>query len=136
MKYDSQGFIQISAYTAGGALPVPNLDVRISGNEEGNIGVEYSVTTDRNGLTDVIALPTPSASYSQSPNSPEQPYAKYDVRVSGEGFYSKSIYDIAIFGGIKTILPLEMIPDVGLTRGTSSPESSELSIITENEDLQ
>ena len=62
MKYDSQGFIQISAYTAAGALPVPSVTVKISGNEEGNIGIEYSLITDRNGLTEVVALPTPAKS--------------------------------------------------------------------------
>ncbi|MBE6645159.1 MAG: hypothetical protein E7612_07275 [Ruminococcaceae bacterium] len=136
MKYDSQGFIQISAYTAGGALPVPDLTVRISGNEEGNIGVEYSVKTDRNGLTDVIALPTPSVSYSLSPSPSEQPYAKYDVQVSGEGFYPKTIYDVSVFSGIKAILPMEMIPDAGLRKNAPTPKSSDISIITENEDLQ
>ena len=93
MKYDSQGFIQISAYTAAGALPVADVTVRISGNEEANNGIEYSVLTDRNGLTDVIALPTPAASYSLSPGALEQPYAKYDVEASKDGFYSKKIYD-------------------------------------------
>ena len=136
MKYDSQGFIQISAYTAGGALPVPNINVRVSGNEEGNIGVEYSVVTDRNGLTDVIALPAPSASYSLSPEPSEQPYAKYDVEASGEGFYTKTIYDVSVFSGIKAILPLEMIPDAGLRKSNGTPISSNTSIITENEDLE
>ena len=136
MKYDSQGFIQINAYTAGGALPVPGISVRISGNEEGNIGVEYSVITDRNGLTEVIALPAPSASYSLSPGAAEQVYAKYNVQASGDGFYEKNIYDVSIFAGIKSILPIEMIPNAGLTRGVGEPNSSNSSIITENEDLQ
>ena len=135
MKYDSEGFIQISAYTAAGALPVPDISVRISGSEEGNKGLEYLVKTDRNGLTEVIALPTPSASYSLSPNAPEQPYAKYDVRASRDGFYEKTVYDVAVFSGVKAILPLEMIPDSGMTRGTSAPTSSNSSIISENEDL-
>ena len=136
MKYDSQGFIQISTYTASGALPVQNASVRISGNEEGNIGIEYSLITDRNGLTEVVALPTPSASYSLSPGASEQPYAKYDIEASAEGFYTKTIYDVAVFSGIKSILPLEMIPNAGLTRSVTPPESSNSTIITENEDLQ
>ena len=136
MKYDSQGFIQVSAYTAAGALPVPALTVRISGNEEGNVGVEYSVKTDRNGLTEVIALPTPSAVYSQSPDPAEQPYARYDVYASGEGFYPKAVYDVAIFGGIKAILPLEMIPDAGFNRNVYPPSTSNSTIITENEELE
>ena len=135
MKYDSQGFIQISTYTAGGALPVPDATIRILGNEEGNVGVEYSLITDRNGLTETVALPTPAVSYSLSPGASEQPYAKYDIQASAEGFYVKNIYDVAVFSGIKSILPLEMIPNTGFTRNISPPKSSNSSIITENEDL-
>ena len=135
MKYDSQGFIQISTYTAGGALPVPETRIRISGSEESNSGIEYSVSTDRNGLTEVVALPAPSASYSLSPNALEQPYAKYNVFASREGFYEKKVYDVSVFGGIKAILPLEMIPDAGFVRNVSPPSSTNSSIITENEDL-
>lgn len=136
MKYDSQGFIQISAYTAGGALPVPETQIRISGSEENNTGVEYSVTTDRNGLTDVIALPAPSSSYSLYPNSEEQPYARYNVTASRDGFYEKRVYDVSVFAGIKAVLPLEMIPDAGFARNVSPPSSTNYSIITENEDLK
>lgn len=135
MKYDSQGFIQFNTYTAGGALPVPGVTVRIIGNEEGNIGIDYSLQTDRNGLTEVIALPTPSASYSLSPNPAEQPYAKYDVQASLDGFYPKAIYDVSVFSGIKAIMPLEMIPNAGLSKNNSPPYSTNSSIITENEDL-
>lgn len=136
MKYNSLGYIQISAFTAAGALPVPNLNVHISGSEEGNLGVEYSIKTDRNGLTAVVELPAPSVSYSLSPNPAEQPYAKYNVYASQDGFYPKTIYDVAVFGGIKAILPLEMIPDAGFTRGVYPPSSSNKSIITENEELE
>ena len=136
MKYDSQGFIQISAYTASGALPVPDVSVRISGSEEGNIGVEYLVMTDRNGLTEVVALPTPNIIYSLSPAPSEQPYAKYDVQATADGFYSKNVYDVSVFSGIKAILPLEMIPNAGLTKNNGAPTSSNSSIVTENEDLQ
>ena len=136
MKYDSQGFIQVSAYTAAGALPVPDLTIRVSGSEEGNVGVEHYVTTNRNGLTEVIALPSPSISYSQAPEPAEQPYAKYNVYASGQGFYPKAVYDVAIFSGIKAILPLEMIPDAGFSRDVYPPSASNSSIITENEELE
>ena len=136
MKYDSQGFLQISAYTASGALPASDITVRISGNEEGNIGVDYSVRTDRNGLTEAVALPTPSVEYSLSPSALEQPYAKYDVFAYGDGFYPKSIYDVTVFSGVKAVLPLEMIPDAGFEKNVFPPYSTNNSIITENEDLE
>ena len=135
MKYDSTGFLQIAAFTASGALPSPNITVRITGSDEENIGVDYSLITDRDGLSDILSLPAPSLSYSLNSGSPEQPYAKYNVEASGDGYYSKRIYDVAIFSGIKSLLPLEMIPDAGITRNVSPPKSTNFSIITENEDL-
>ena len=89
MNYDSKGFIKISARTAADALPVENINVRISGNEEGTVGIEYSLVTGRDGTTEVISLPTPNKIYSQSPGAEEQAYATYDIEVFGEGYYPK-----------------------------------------------
>ena len=135
MKYDSLGYIQISAFTAAGALPVPNLNVHISGSEEGNIGVDYSLLTGRDGLTDTVSLPAPNTALSEAPNSPEQVYSLYDVYAYKEGYYPKEIKDVAIFGTVKSVLGLNMIPDARLRRNNNSPNTSNNSIITENEDL-
>lgn len=136
MKYDSEGYIQISAFTAGGALPVPGISIRITGSEEGNIGTDYTVITGRDGTTGIIPLPAPSVSYSLSPNPAEQPYSKYNIEAYGKGFYSKRLEDITVFSGIKSLLPLEMVPDANIMRNVNPPYSTNSSYITENEDLQ
>ncbi len=135
MKYDSEGYIQISAFTAGGALPVPNISIRITGSEEENIDVDYSLITGRDGTTDVISLPAPAIFYSLSPNPAEQPYARYTIEAYGTGYYPKRLEDVTIFSGVKSILPLEMIPDANITRNVNPPYSTNNSYITENEDL-
>ena len=135
MNYDSKGFIKISARTAADALPVENINVRISGNEEGTVGIEYSLVTGRDGTTEVISLPTPNKIYSQSPGAEEQAYATYDIEVFGEGYYPKKITDVAIFSGITSILTVNMIPDAGIIRNISSPTSTNSINIQENEDL-
>ena len=135
MKYDSEGSLQISAFTAGGALPVPNLSIRITGSDEENIDVDYSLTTGKDGTTDTISLPAPSVTYSLSPNPEEQPYARYTIEAYGKGFYPKRLEDVTIFGGIKSILPMEMVPDANILRNVNPPYSTNNSYITENEDL-
>ena len=135
MKYESEGYLQIRAFTAGGALPVPDIRIRVSGIDEANNGVTYSVVTDRSGISEIITLPAPSVQYSLKPNGAEQPYANYNVTATGEGFYPKNISNIAIYSGIKAVLPLEMIPDGSLTKNVVPPFSSIDSIIYENEDL-
>ena len=135
MKYDSEGLIQISAFTAGGALPVPNISVRITGSEEENIDVDYTLVTGRDGTTGAISLPAPSVIYSLSPDPAEQPYAKYTIEAYGTGFYPKRLEDVTIFSGITSLFPIEMVPDAKITRNVNPPYSTNNSYITENEDL-
>ena len=136
MKYDSDGYIQINAFTAGGALPASDVSVRILGSDEANIDFDYTLITGRDGTTELIPAPAPSAIYSSAPNPAEQPYAKYDVEAFAEGYYPKRLRDVTVFSGIKSYVPLEMIPDAFLTKNVNPPTSSNNSIITENEDLQ
>lgn len=134
MKYDSTGFLQIDATAAGGALPIPNLNVRISGADEDNRTVIYSIITDSSGKSETVSLPAPQRSYSLTPDPDEQAYSNYIIEAYGDGFYAKTIYNVAIFSGIKSILPLEMVPDGGLVKNITPPDNN-VSIIEENEDL-
>ncbi len=136
MIYDSTGFLQINAFSAEGAIPTQKINIRVYGNEEGNGGIDYSVLTDRDGKSITLSLPAPSKEYSLEPNSPESAFSTYNVEAFGEGFYPKKLFDVAIFSGVKSILPLEMIPDGGITEYVTAPMSNNISIIDENEDLQ
>ncbi len=135
MNYDKLGFLQINTYSAGGAVPTPEINVRIFGNDDMNRSVNYSIFTDRNGQSAVIPLPAPSEEYSQSPNSPEQGYSTYNIEAFRDGFYPKRLFDVAIFPGITSVLNLEMIPNGGLNKNVTSPIIDNISIIDENEDL-
>lgn len=136
MKFSSEGYLQIKASVAGEALPVEGLVVRVTGNEEGNGGIDYSVITSRDGLAQIIKLPTPDVSYSLSPGFAERPYATYDIEASHPEFYSKKLTDVAVFPGIVSVLILEMVPNAGLTNNVTPPLSTNFSTITENEELE
>ena len=129
------GYMKINVFTASNAFPVADATVRVYGNEEQNGGFDFSIKTNRNGNTDVIELPAPSASLSMSPNAPEQPFSTYNLEISAQGYYPKTLVDVAIFQGIMSIIPVEMFPDAGLKRDTPIADSNN-SIIYENEDLQ
>ena len=130
---DSEGTLRIRAYTASEALPIPNAVVRITGAEELNRLVSYSLLTDRNGITEAITLPAPSLSYSLSPSPAEAPYALYDVEISASGYYSKVIKGVSIFSGVNSVQLANMIPDSG---GTGDyPRGNVNSVIPENESL-
>lgn len=130
---DSKGTLRIRAYTASGALPIPNAVVRIRGAEELNRLVSYSLLTDRNGITEAVTLPAPSLSYSLSPSPAEAPYALYDVEISANGYYSKVIKGISIFSGVNSVQLANMIPNSGGAQ--DYPRGNVNTLIPENESL-
>lgn len=138
MIFDESGTLAVRTYTAGGALPIKNSTVRIQGVDEENRFVEYTLTTDVDGLTEIIALPAPARTYSLAPNSAEIPYASYNVEVSADGYYTKRISDIAIFSGVGSFQPISMIPlpvrsDVPYPRGNLDATVVENEYLEESE---
>ena len=132
----STGFLQIKAYSASEALPTPSVTVRISGNDSYSNGIERITVTGRSGLSEKIPLPAPPLELSQAPNPREQPYSTYDIEASADGYYPKTILNVAVFAGILSILPLQMIPNAGIVSGITPPFDSNYSISYENEELE
>ena len=110
---DSSGSLRIRAYTAGGALPVKGATVRITGAEEFNRLVTYSLVTDRDGQTEVVTLPAPSINYSLTPDAAETPYAVYDVVITAPGYLTKRINGLTVFSGVNSVQLVNMIPGTG-----------------------
>lgn len=135
MEFNSSGTLIVRVFAAEEAIPIPDTVVRIVGANEQNPDVRYSLVTDEDGVTEAITLPTPSKSYSMSPGSPESPYSVYDVTVLKDGYYTKVIRNVAVFSGIESVLPVNMIPYVSYRDGGSYPRGNINAIVTENENL-
>lgn len=135
MDRKSFGTIQIRAYTASGALPIENAVVKITGADQSNGDIQYSVLTDSDGITEIIFLPTQERKYSLEPNSKEAPYSIYDAKISKEGYYTKVIKSIPIFEGTKATLPVEMIPLSYAENGELKKMDNLNTTIYENENL-
>ncbi|MBQ3161897.1 MAG: carboxypeptidase regulatory-like domain-containing protein [Oscillospiraceae bacterium] len=104
------GYLQVEVTTGNGAVPVPKAAVIVT-QELG--GQSYLVTmklTDRSGATDVIPLPAPSASFSESPDPTERPFSEYNVTVYKKGFYTVPEVTVPIFDTVKSIQPVALIP--------------------------
>lgn len=132
MQYTDTGSLIVKTYTAGGALPVTNSVIRIFGADEENRLIEYSLITDRDGLTERIELPTPPKSTSLTPNQTEFPYAQYTLEISAEGFYPKIINNLVLFSGIQTFQPVNMIPVAVYERGVDFPKNTLSTTVEEN----
>lgn len=136
MVFDKFGTLRVNTYTAGGALPIPKAVVKIVGNSEENGYIEYSIITDIDGISEIITLPAPSRVYSQSPGSPEQSYALYNIEITAPGYYSKKIYDVAVFDGTETLQPVNMIPLPIRDSGVTYPRNNLTAHSRENENLE
>lgn len=108
---ENNGYLQIRATTARGALPVENAQVYISETDRDgqNTGVIASGRTDRSGLTEKFSLPAPPRENSESPGIPN-PYTKYNVEIYADGYYPIENFDVPVFPGILSVQPAELIP--------------------------
>ena len=136
MPFNNVGTLVVNAFTAGGALPVPGTVVRITGVNEENRTVEYSVITDIDGITEKISLPTPSRQLSLSPGSTEQSYAQYNIEISAPGYYTKRLFNVAVFEGTETLQQVNMIPLPENERGVTYPRDNLNTVVRENEKLE
>ncbi len=136
MVPDRYGRLAIRTYSAGGAIPVEDSIVKITGADDTNNTLSYTIVTDRDGMTEKIKLPTFKKEYSQSPNPQEVPYSTYDIEVIKEGYYPKKIFGVAIFEGLDTTLPVNMIPSPIFENNVSAPKGNLDTYSFENKNLE
>ena len=136
MAFNKSGTLIINASSAGGALPTAGVVVRISGVTEENRDVQYSLITDIDGISEKVSLPAPPRELSMSPGAAEPSYALYDILISAPGYYTKRIYNVAVFDGQETVLPVNMIPIPENQRSVTYPRGNLNSTSRENELLE
>ncbi len=129
------GTLLVRTTTASGAYPVSDVNVYITGVAEIGEDIKISVLTNESGITQTILLPAPPRSLSLSPDRNGEAYAKYDVEIFKEGYYRKKLFDVAIFPGISSVLPVNLIPVTPYNEEENMPKDNENAIISENEDL-
>ena len=135
MKYNESGSLSVRTYTASGALPVKNSLIRITGVDEYNRFVDFTLLTDEDGVTRAISLPAPEKGFSMGPGAAEIPYAVYDVEASADGYYTKRIRNVAIFPGISSSQAINMIPISVSTHAEEYPRGNLNATVYENEYL-
>lgn len=115
---ESIGFLTVAVKTANGALPIENASVVIYGHselDENSVPLEnpsdviYSLKTNRNGLTERVALQTKPKELSEVPGN-LYPYLSYNIFVTADGYYDSSYINVPIFQGINSLQPVNLIP--------------------------
>ncbi|MBQ2686708.1 MAG: hypothetical protein IJF55_03125 [Clostridia bacterium] len=105
MEIREKGYIIVSARGALGAIPLEGVAVDFY---KDGIRVASSVTSE-NGFSEKISVDTPPRENSLTPSVP-LPYALIDIRASKEGYYSAIYKNAAIFSGVTSVQPIDMIP--------------------------
>lgn len=104
------GVLKIEAFTANEGIPIPDTEIVIYKD----IG-EYNVVffkgkTDSSGMIDNIYLPTPKKSDSMSLEIPL--YTVYEMNAYHIGYERIKKYSIGMFGDVKVIQYVKMMPEV------------------------
>ncbi len=135
MKFEDFGTLSVITTSANSSLPIEGSLVRISGEQEENSFIDYSLVTDIDGISEKIKLPAPAKIYSQSAGAPEVPFGLYRVEVRNLGFFTKIIENVPVFSGVNTSLPVNMIPSPIHVNDIEYPRNTLDTFITENENL-
>lgn len=103
--------LQVLVTAAQQAIPIPNVLVLLSRQDPGQ-PLETLIrvmSTDESGQTPVVVLPAPDRALTQEPGE-YLPYTVYRVVVAAEGYQPQFHGNVALFGGMSTLLPVELIP--------------------------
>ena len=106
---DFVGYLRVFAFTAGGAEPIPDARVIVTRPDGDTQTVFANLTTDADGFTPVIPLPSVDPALTLRPGV-AQPYVTYAVRVTADGFQSVEHRHIPIYGDNYVTQPVAMTP--------------------------
>ena len=100
--------VQVSA--ASGAVPIKGAGVIVRSTDENGMSQIIGVLqTDESGITQPIAIPTPSLAESLEPGG-KKPYSEIMTEVFANGYYATVNLNIPIYPGITSIQPVTLIP--------------------------
>lgn len=103
------GYLVVRVSTALGAIPLKGATVTVRGNTKESSGVVFSLVSDRDGLTQKVALPTPPRNASSSPSS-SPPYSSWNVDVFLEGYSSALYTGVPVYASVVSVQPAILVP--------------------------
>ncbi len=108
-RMTEEGSLRVRVSTAGEAFPLAGAIVKITGEDPENQGLIFVLTSDIDGITETVSLPTPSADLSLSPGG-EKPFASYRIEVTLGGYYRQIFQNVPVFSGILSVQKSTLIP--------------------------
>lgn len=91
-----------------GFIPIEGATVSISLPDDQENPMEQ-LTTNANGLTEVVTLSSPPIDYSMEPNT-AQPYSIYDLRITAPGYETVTITNIEVLPFVTAFQEITLLP--------------------------
>ena len=108
------------AYSSNAQLPLKDVAVTVTAADGTVIAMRL---TDRSGRIAPVSIPTPDLAESQSPDSPEAPFATVNITAQLRGYEFLRNLGLQVFPNTITDQNLEMIPLSELPNAWSQSET-------------
>lgn len=103
------GYLKVQAFMADQAIPIPDVEILITKEIGDDVVIFFRGYTDSSGIIDNITLPAPADTYNVSTETFSE-FEVYDLTAVKESFHTLKKYTIGMFGGLKALQYIKMIP--------------------------
>lgn len=102
------GTLQVRVTSDIGFEPIEDASIQISYTGDPDSIIE-EISTDRNGLTELVTLDTPPLEYSMEPGR-NQPYSEYTIQITAPNYAPLTISGAELMSGVTSIQPASLSP--------------------------
>lgn len=102
------GTLQVRVTSDIGFEPIEDASIQISYTGDPDSIIE-EISTDRNGLTELVTLDTPPLEYSMEPGR-NQPYSEYTIQIIAQNYAPLTISGAELMSGVTSIQPASLSP--------------------------
>lgn len=99
------GYLRVFVFTGEGAQPLES--ARVTVNREGT--AYANVTTNRDGFTPVLSLPSVDPALTLTPGN-LTPYTAYDISITADGYQGVRHFNVPVYGNNYVTLPTPLYP--------------------------
>ena len=107
-KNPSNGYLKIRAFAANQAIPISNLNIKVSKNIDNNNVIFFEGRTNSSGIIEKITLPTPKLDFNNldKPNS-----TTYDIIATYDN--KNIIYKVNMYENVYVLQEININPSMG-----------------------
>lgn len=109
-SHTGRGSLRVQVSSGGGSYPVEGAAVEVFRQTESARRVYFRKVTDISGIADNMILPALPKQNSLRSETADSSSTEYGVTVFHPAYFPGKSHTVAIYDGIETLLPVELIP--------------------------